>query len=109
MPQISPEEMAAMQEQAGQDNSGKATALVKSVGEGLAQLSEMLNSSKGVTDADREQMAMVMNGFIDLVEKKLGGSAPGQDAPPEELPADEGAVPMQGGRTGKPMGPQNRM
>lgn len=102
------EQMAeAPQEEAGQEE-GAITALAKQVGDGLAKLSEALNSSPAATDQDREQMAGVLNGFIDLVEKKLGSSAPGEDVPEEE-PQVDAAVPAMGGAKGIPMGPQGRM
>lgn len=107
MPGMPPEAMAAQEE--GQEAGGSATKLVQDVGGGLAKLAEMLNGSQATTDQDRQQMAQIMDLFTDLVEKKLGGAQPGEDAPPEEMPADQGAVPMQGGRTGKPMGPNTRM
>lgn len=109
MPEMTPEEMAAMQEQAGKSPDGQVTKLVQQVGDGLSKLSELLNGSQSATDADRQQMATIMNSYIDLVEKKLGSSAPGEDAAEEEIPADQGAIPMQGGRSGQPMGPQSRM
>lgn len=105
---ISRDEMAAMQEQAGASPEGNVTQLVKQVGDGLTQLSELLNSSQAATDADRQQMAGIMSSYIDLVEKKLGSAGPGEDAPPEELPAEQGAVPMEAGKKGVPMGPQTR-
>ena len=108
MPDLSPEEMAAMQGQEEKQEGGDATMLVKEVGSGLAQLAQMLDKSPGCTDQDREQMGQVMSLFTDLVEKKLGGSAPGEDQAPEEMPADQGAVSAQGGMKGVPMGPQSR-
>lgn len=113
MPEMTPEEMAMMQEQAagaegGGDAAGKATQLAKQVGDGLSQLGEMLNGSQAATDQDRSQMAQIMELYIDLVERKLGGAAPGQDAPPEEMPAGQGAAPAMGGAKGVPMGPQGR-
>lgn len=102
---IAPEEMAAMQSQGGKPQDGQVTALVKQVGDGLAKLSEMLNGSQAATDADREQMAGIMSSYVDLVEKKLGSAGPGEDPEPE---APSGAVPMEGGAKGIPMGPQTR-
>ena len=104
---MSPEQMP--QEEAGADKVGVATKLAQQGGEVLSKLSEMLNGSKATTENDRAQMAQIMELYIDLVERKLGGAAPGEDAPAEELPADQGAVPMQGGMKGVPMGPQNKM
>jgi hypothetical protein len=104
MPDISPEEMAKMQEQAGSaPNGGEATALAQQVGEGLSKLADMLDASPGATDEDRAKMAQVMQGFVELVEKNLAGSAPGQN-PEEEGPS--APIPAMGGAKGVPMGPQ---
>lgn len=107
---MTPEEMATMQEQGGEgDQMGQATELAQQAGEALSKLAQMLDGSQAATEADRAQMAQIMDLFVDLVEKKLGGSAPGEDAPPEEMPAGQGAVPAMGGPRGVPMGPQGRM
>lgn len=107
---MSPEEMAAMQEQAGKpQGGGDITAIAQQVGDGLAKLSEAVNGSQGSTDATREKISQIMNMYIDFVERDLAGSGPGEDPAPEELPADQGAVPMQAGRGGVPMGPQSKM
>lgn len=108
MPGISPEEMAAMQgagEQ--QEGPGDITKIAQQVGDGLNQLAEALNNSEAATDQDREKMSMVMNGFIELVEKNLGGSAPGEDPEAEPQP-EQDVVPADAGRNGVPMGPQAR-
>lgn len=102
--QEAPEQVPQQEEGA---DLGAITKLAQDVGDGLAKLSEALNSSPAATDQDREQMASVLNGFIDLVEKKLGGSAPGEDLPEEEAPAPE--ISAMGGPKGVPMGPQGRM
>lgn len=106
MPAISPEEMAMMQKDAGKDSSGQATKLVQRVASDLAQLGEMLAQSKGVTDQDIEQMNQINQMFTDLVEKKLAGSSPGEDVQ-EESP-EMSQIPMDAGRTGKPMGPATK-
>ena len=106
---MKPQDMAAMQAQADQEaqGAGEATKLAQQVGQGLGRLSEMLNQSQGATDQDKTQMAQILDLYIDLVEKKLGGQAPGQDAPvEEEVPA---VVPADAGLRGKPMGPGTRM
>ena len=109
MPGISPEEMAQMQAEAGgeQDGPGDITKLAQQVGDGLNKLAETLNNSPAATDQDREKMAMVMNGFIELVEKNLGGAAPGEDPEAEPQP-EQDVVPADAGRGGVPMGPQAR-
>jgi hypothetical protein len=101
--------MEEMEQEAPEQAAGGATKLVQQVGEGLGKLAQMLDGSQGVTEQDRGMMAQIMSLFTELVEKKLGGSAPGEDRPPEELPADQGAVPAMGGAKGVPMGPQARM
>jgi len=103
---INPEEMAAMQEQAGGGAEGGATKLAQQVGEGLSKLSEMLESAQGTTDQDRAQMQQIVSLYVDLVEKKLGGSEPGQDV---EDPSEQmSQVPADAGMKGKPIGPQVR-
>ena len=107
MADLKPEEMEAMQAQAGQDKVGQVTKLAQQVGQGLSQLSQILDGSQGTTDQDKQQMGQIMSLYIDLVEKKLGGSAPGEDAPEEAKP-EMNQVPMQAGRGGVPVGPQTR-
>ncbi len=109
MPEISPEEVSAMQAQEGKDDGmGQVTKLAQDVGQGLAKLSDLLNSSDAATDEDRAQMSEILNSFVDLVEKKLG-AAPGQNPEEEEVLPAGNAVSMQGGLKGKPMGPESRM
>ncbi len=106
MAEMTPEEMEMMQQQAGKDSSGGATKLVQEVGKGLEKLNEMLNSAPGTTDKDRAQMQSIMDNFVDLVEKKLAGSAPGED---QEDPSEQmSQVPVDAGMSGKPMGPASR-
>lgn len=100
--QVSQEEMAAMQAQAGKSNDTPITKLVQDVGQGLSKLAEVLNSSDAATDQDKEQMSGIMSAFMDLVEKQLGGSGPGQNQEAESL----SQVPVQQGAKGVPMGPQ---
>lgn len=97
-------EMPQAEAQAPQEGGGDTTKLAQMVGSGLAQLSEKLNAAPGATDADKQKMAMVLNGFIELVESNLS-QAPGQDMPPEEGPMPS-QVPAEGGVSGVPMGPQ---
>lgn len=104
--EISPEEMAAMQEQSGKANQQPITKLVQDVGQGLSKISEVLNSAEGATDQDRNQMSQIMNMFIDLVEKQLGDNGPGENA--QEENAELSQVPMQQGRGGMPVGPNVR-
>lgn len=103
---ISPEEMQAMQAQAGKDNQQPITKLVQDVGQGLSKLSEVLNNAQGATDQDREQMSQIMNMYIDLVEKQLGNAGPGENEA-EESP-ELSQVPVQQGRGGMPMGPNTK-
>lgn len=106
MEKMSPEDMAAMQAQAGKSQGeGDATALVKQVGEGLQKLAQMLSSSQSVTDKDMAQMDQIISLYVDLAEKKLG-SAPGEDQ--EEESPEMSQVPMMQGRGGMPMGPQTK-
>lgn len=101
-----PEEQ--MVEEGGEAAGGEMTALAKRIGGDLSKFSEIVNGSQSVTDQDREKMAMVMNGFIELVEKNLAGQAPGEDAPPEAIP-EPGVVSATGGPKGVPIGPNTRM
>lgn len=104
MAEISPEEMAQMQAQAGNDGKGQATKLAQQVAKGLVELQQMLAASNGATDQDIAQMDEIVMSFADLVEKKLAGSAPGEDAAPEE--ADMNQVSADAGMKGQPIGPQ---
>lgn len=107
MEKMSPEDMAAMQAQAGKSQGeGDATALVKQVGEGLQKLAQMLAGSQSVTDKDMAQMDQIISLYVDLAEKKLG-AAPGEDAE-EEMGPELSQVPMMQGRGGMPMGPQTK-
>lgn len=106
MAQISPDEMQAMQAQAGKDTSGGATKLAQQVAQGLKQLSDMLDSAQGTTDKDKQQMAQILGMYIDLVEKKLGMSEPGED---QEDPSEQmDQVPADAGVNGSPVGPQSK-
>lgn len=107
MAEMKPEDMAAMQAQAGKpEGDGNATALVKQVGEGLQKLATLLASSSAVTDKDMAQMDQIISLYVDLAEKKLG-AAPGEEAEVEEGPEMD-QVPMMQGRGGMPMGPQTK-
>lgn len=101
---VSPEEMAAMQAQAGKDTGGGVTKLAQQVGQGLQKLSEMLDSAPGTTDQDKQQMAQILSSFVDLVEKKLAGQEPGTDPEAQSL----SQVPSDAGMNGKPMGPETQ-
>lgn len=81
---------------------GPATKLAQEVGQGLQKLSEMLAQAGGAPE-EMDQMKQILDLYIDLVEKKLGGEEP------EVEPQAPGAVPMEAG-AGKamPMGPQSR-
>lgn len=103
---MSPQEMEELQAMGGKkDGVGAATKIAQEVAMGLKQLSEMLAGSQGATDQDKQQMDQIMSMFVDLVEKKLAGQAPGQD-PEAEAPLKE--MPMQQGMNGVPMGPQTK-
>lgn len=91
-----------------ENEGGDITKLVQDVGAGLQKLSQVLDGSQGVTEEDRAQMAQVMSGFVDLVEKRLGNTQPGQNPEEEEMPMQK-AVPAEGGLKGVPMGPQGKM
>ena len=104
MADLAPEEMAAMQAQAGKDTSGGATKLAQGVAKGLVELQQMLGASPDVTEEDVAQMDQILMSFADLVEKKLGGQAPGQNAPPESEALSQ--VSADAGMNGQPVGPQ---
>jgi len=84
---------------------GDITALAKTAGEALAKFADAVNNSDGTTEDDKKQMSDVLNGFIDLVENKLGGQAPGQDAQPESKP-EMPLMSAMGGAKGVPMSNQ---
>lgn len=101
MPGMSPEEMAQMQAQAGKEQGPSLIDLAQKTGAGLQKLSEALEKSPQSTPEEKSQMAQVLAGFVDLVEKKLG-SDPGAQGPQAE-PLADGAIPMEGGLSGVPM------
>lgn len=104
MPEISQDEMAEMQAQAGKDTKGGATKLAQDVAKGLVELQQMLGASPGATDQDIAQMDDIVMKFADLVEKKLGGSAPGEDSQEESQELSQ--VSADAGMKGQPIGPQ---
>ncbi len=101
MPGMSPEEMAQLQAQAGKEQGPSLIELAKTTGANLQKLSEALGKSPQSTPEEKDQMAQVIAGYIDLVEKKLGGE-PGAEGPQAE-PLADGAIPMEGGLNGVPM------
>lgn len=102
--QMSPEEMQAMQQQSGKDNSQNATQLVQQVGQGLSQLADMINKMPSTGPEARQAIMKAMQAYSDAVDILQGKEA--EQAGP--MPADQGAVPMEGGAQGQPMGPQGR-
>lgn len=103
--EIAPEEMAAMQAQAGKGQD-PVTKIAQQVADGLQKLSSLLESSPGVTDEDKAAMANIISEYVDLVEKKLGGAAPGENPDSQEPMPDQ--MPVDQGRGGAPMGPNTR-
>jgi len=75
--------------------------LVQKGGEILSKLAQLLDSSPGITDEDKAQMSQIMDLYVDLAERKLGGGQPEKAGP-------SGPVPMNQGQTGQPMGPNAR-
>lgn len=100
---MTPEEMEAMQGE-GQPQA-PISDLVQQVGQGLSKLVQVINQSQASTDQDRQAASAVMESYMGLVDG-LGQEA-GENAPEPEQ-ADMGAVPMQAGQKGQPMGPQTR-
>ncbi len=88
------------------DGAGKMVDLAKQGGEILSQLAAAIDASPAATDEDRAQAAQIMDLYIDLVERQLGGASPGES--PDAVPADPGMMPAMGGAKGVPMGPQGR-
>lgn len=110
MPQMSPEEMQAMQQQAGggeesAESGGSVSKMVQDIGQGLSELMKVIDKSPSSTDQDRQNASDVMKSYMNLVEGL--GQESGQDAPPPEQ-ADQGSVPAEGGLNGVPMGPQTK-
>jgi hypothetical protein len=97
MAELSPEEMAAMQDEAGKKGPD-LVALTKQTAQGLQQLAEALNRSPQATPDEKDQMAQILSGYMDLVEKKLGQEAGGEQEPETEAP-----VPMEAGTKGVPL------
>ena len=80
---------------------GPITQLAQQVGQGLQKLSEALAASNP-DPQDSAQMQQIMDLYIDLVEKKLGGG----DSEP--IPEGMSQVPVDQGVGGVPVGPQVR-
>lgn len=106
-----PDDQNASAEDEAPGSQEDALELAQQVGQGLAKLSEMLNASPEADDEEKAQMSQIMNLFVDLVEKKLGGGAQG-DAESDDkgvMGADQAQpVGMMQGNAGVPMGPQSR-
>lgn len=122
VPKISPEEIAKLQAQAGRgeneasaedssEDSAEAqnqpvTKKIQTAGKLLQEIAQVVNQSPAATGKDREQMSLILNNYIDLVEKMLSQPS-GKDAPEAEAPA--APVPAEGGRQGQPQSPAQRM
>lgn len=109
MPQMSPEEMQAMQQQAnpqaGGDESGAISQKVQMVGQGLSDLIKVIASSQASTDQDKQNASAAMQAYMALVDGL--GQESGQD-PEAPQQADQGNIPADQGANGVPMGPQTR-
>jgi hypothetical protein len=101
---MTPEEMTAMQKQKGEGNPQAITGLVEQVGTGLGQLAEMMNKLPQAGPEMRAAMMSAMEAFKKAVTVMQGGQAEADD----ETMEGEGAVAMEGGAKGVPMGPQMR-
>lgn len=116
MPEMSPEQAAMMEQQAGGQQGPGAGAggggpdpikLIQDAGQSLSQISDLINGAPGATDEDREQMAQIMSMFADLVERKMASAEGGESVPAPG--GGRGAVPAEAGAGGVPMGPNTRM
>lgn len=76
--------------------------LITSIGEGLGQLAEAVNSTDGMDDSDKEAIQEIMAKYIDFVQNKMAGG----DSEEPEMESEPMA--MNQGKTGIPMGPQTR-
>lgn len=103
---MSQDEMAELQQMAGKGNTTPVTKLAQDVAQGLSKLADLLANSPGATEKDNAQMQQILSLFVDLVEKKLAGAEPGQDAEEEGEQLSE--MPMEQGMSGVPMGPQSK-
>ncbi len=103
---MSPEEMGQLQAAAGKDQSGNAGVMekVQAVGKGLSELAQILQRSGGSPE-ENDQMAQILNSYIDLVEKKLGGQEE-QGEPANEGPSE---VAQEAGVKGIPMNQNMKM
>jgi hypothetical protein len=99
MPQegMPPEAPKAPAEGGGPDLMG----LVEKIGTGLDELAQVINSSDAASDEDRQDIGIIMDKFMGMVQRQMGG------ATTEPMGAD--MVPADGGMTGVPMGPQGRV
>lgn len=105
---MTPEEMEQMKGEAGAEgpqDQEPISQLVQEVGQGLSKLIQVINQSQASTDQDRESASNVMQAYMGLVDG-LGQEAGQNPEAPQQ--ADMGAVPMQAGQSGKPMGPETR-
>lgn len=101
MPEISPEEMGEMEKQAGQGAEAPVSQLIQQVGQGVSKLVDIVNKSQASSDEDRQNAGALMDALMGLVDGLEGKEE-------EPMKGDMGAVPMQAGQSGVPMGPQTK-
>ncbi len=105
MADMSPDEMAALQEQSGiAPKEGGITKLVKEIGTGLSQLAEVIENSPKATDEDRATIGQILQMFVELIERKLANAQPGEN-PPSDEDAISQPIPANAGPKGVPVGP----
>lgn len=95
-PQVAPEEGSPGEEQ-GEDGA----AIFKEAAQALSQAMQWL-SGQPLPEEIKQAASEILQKFGDLADAVMSASG-GEGGP---VPADQGAVPMQAGATGVPMGPQ---
>lgn len=99
MPQMPPPQGQAPPSQPSPE--GDVAGLVSSIGEGLAQLTQLL---QGVSPDAGARMADVTNAFMETVAALEGGAEEPAEEPVEEKPAPRrGPAPQMGGPKGIPV------
>ncbi len=103
MAQMSPEEMQAMQAQAGKEVApDQVSKLVQALGAGISKLSEVISGGGAATEKDMAMLQQLEDVFSQLVSSLEQG--PGEDVAQQGITE----APMEGGLNGQPVGPQTR-
>ena len=69
--------------------------LIASVGDNLAQISEVFSQDKSVTPKDKQSLASIMSQYQGLIENL--GQPPGKDVQAPQEPVQQGPMPLHAG------------